>query len=64
MAHIEIADGMLITERFGDRVRVQLPEGARVEISTEKDHADIAVRARGGAVVRRFRLPRAKADGS
>jgi hypothetical protein len=58
MPHIEIQDGVLITQRFGATVRVPVPVGGRVEICTQSTHTDVEVRERTGAVHRRFRLPR------
>jgi hypothetical protein len=58
MPHIHIEDGILTTERFGDRVAIRLPEGGHVEIRTDVGHTDVEVRGRTGAVERRFRLPK------
>lgn len=62
MPTIEVKDGTLRTTRFGDDVRVPIPEGGRVEIRPSSGHADVEVRDKKGASVRSFRLP--KEDGS
>lgn len=59
MASIEIKDGILHVERFGEHVRTELPTGGRVEIDTHEDHVDVEIRDRIGVTHRRFRLPRA-----
>lgn len=57
MPYIEIHDGTLTTQRFGDRVHVSIPSGGRVEIRPCPEYADVEMREATGAVVRRFRLP-------
>jgi hypothetical protein len=64
MATIEIQDGVLTTERFGDKVQIRVPKGGSVELCTYEAHTDVELREPSGRVMRRFRLPRTPhADG-
>lgn len=61
MAKIHIENGVLLTERFGDPVKIRVPKGGTVDIRPSRKHADVLLRERSGAIARSFRLP--KEDG-
>lgn len=58
MIHLEIQAGTMTTDRFGDRVRVPIPKGGRVELRPAPEHVDVRVLEKSGSVHRSFRLPK------
>jgi hypothetical protein len=57
MPYFDIHDGILSTQRFGDRIQIAIPARGRVEIHPGPQYADVEMHEATGAVVRRFRLP-------
>ena len=56
MLPIEVKDGVLSTQRFGDRINVAIPPGGCVEIRPSRNHSDVQIRTPTGAVQRNVRL--------